>query len=504
MDRKSRVLVVDDERGIREGCRRVLLAEGYEVETAEDGERGLEAIAPCAFDLILVDVKMPGMGGIQLVRRSQEIDPSIVAIMITGYATIETAIEATRSGAYDFVPKPFTPDELTAKVRKGLEHRRLMVEASRLREERERSLIAISAEKSKLLTVVNCMQDPVLVTNREGQLVLFNPAALSLLVSSRDDLVGRPVQSCCRITEIADILTATLTGRGPAGTMLTREVAGPGKDQTLMVNVAPVVDEGAEIIGSVTVARDVSRLKELDRTKSQFVAMVAHELKSPLGVISGYTDLLLSGMAGELTEDARQMLERSKERASSLVRLVDDLLDVSNLEAGRVARRVEAIYIADLLSESVEAISAREDGMGIGFELDVADDLPPVKADREELLRAMGNLLSNAVKYNRERGFVRISACSAGSYVRVDVTDGGFGIPAECIPRLFEEFYRVKSPETRHISGTGLGLAIVKRIVDAHHGRILVESVVGQGSTFSLFIPAVPVAAAPPAVIGEW
>src|SRR5450830_1608312 len=141
MERQARVLVVDDEKGIREGCRRVLQAEGFRVAVATNGEAGLELARTAGFDLALIDVKMPGMGGIELVRQLQQMDPALVSVMITGYATIETAIDATRNGAHDFLPKPFTPDELMAKVEKGLERRWLMLEAQRLRQERERRLL---------------------------------------------------------------------------------------------------------------------------------------------------------------------------------------------------------------------------------------------------------------------------------------------------------------------------------------------------------------------------
>lgn len=484
--RTAKILVIDDERGIREGCRRVLQAEGYGVSTAEDGETGRRLSSSGGFDLLLVDVKLPGVDGIQLVREVHQLDPTLVCVMITGYATLDTAIRATKSGAYDILPKPFTPDELVAKVEKALSRRRLELETRRLREDRERSLLELSAEKSRLLTVINCMQDAVLVTNRDGQLVLFNPAALSLLQPSDGGSIGRAMDEVASIPEIGAQVTNALAA-GQTDIMLTREIS--REDQRLMANTALITDETTAMLGSVTVIRDVTALRQLDTAKSQFIAMVSHEITSPLAAIQGYLDLLLTA-PGIADPSIRQMLERSRERASGLLELIGDLLDVSTIDAGKVARRVESVAIPALIDEATEMVRERTRREGIELVVDVATTLPHARADREDLLRALNNLLTNAIKYNSPAGSVSVSAREEGPHVRIDVKDTGIGIPPECIPRLFDEFYRVKRPETRSIPGTGLGLTIVKRIVEAHHGRVIVASEPGQGSTFSIIMPA--------------
>lgn len=490
METTAKILVVDDERGIREGCRRVLRAEGHTVDTAESAELGLEMAGTQTYDLLLIDVKMPGLGGIELVRHVRQIDTDAVCLMITGHATLETAIEATRSGAYDFLPKPFTPDELLAKVSKALDRRWLALEARRLREEREASLLEISAEKSRLLTIINCMQDGVLVTNREGQLVLYNPAALTMLHLSGGQPIGQPIDGCVPIPELAQLVASALDPATAPSTMLSQEIKGPGGERVLMANVAPVQDERSRTLGSVTVVRDITELKRLDRMKSQFVGMVAHELRAPLAAIQGYMDVLLSSVAGDNPEQARCMLERSRERAAALINLIDDLLDISSIEAGRIARRVEWVHLPNLLLDVMEMIRPRAETRNVSLTEALPGDLLPVHVDREDMVRLFTNLLTNAVKYNRDGGSVRVSARAEGHYVRVNVADTGIGIPTASIPRLFDEFYRVKTPETRQITGSGLGLSIVKRIAEAHHGYVEVESDLGQGSIFSVFLPA--------------
>ena len=178
MAEPANILVVDDEKGIREGCRRILMSEGFSVDVAENGQEGLKAVKTKPFDLILVDLMMPVMGGLDMMEAVGSYDPEIIMIVITGFATIETAVDAMKHGAYDYIPKPFSPDQVLAVVNRGLEKRRLRLQTQRLMEERDQKLLEVAREESKIHTIVNSMADGILVTNRERQLVLWNPAAV--------------------------------------------------------------------------------------------------------------------------------------------------------------------------------------------------------------------------------------------------------------------------------------------------------------------------------------
>ncbi len=486
MEERGRILVVDDEPGMREGCRWVLSAEGYEVALACDGKEGLAKLAGGGFEVALIDLKMPGIDGLDLLRAARERAPDMVCIVITGYATLETAVEATKRGAYEFISKPFTPDELTCSVRRALERRRLLLEARQLREEMERSLLHLSTEKSRLRSIINCMIDGVLVTNREGQLVLTNPAALRMLRLRDADLVGRHLAHSGLSPECAELIASPLAG--PEYEMVVREFA--VGDSVLMANVAPIRDEQGEVLGAVAVLRDITRLKELDKIKSQFVRMVAHELRAPLGAISQYLDVLLSDAVAADPERRGRMLRRCQDRATSLLGLIDDLLDLSSIEAGRVARNLEALSVGMLLAEAVEVFRPQAEARDIALALDVALDVPPVLADRRDLSRVFTNLLSNAIKYNRDGGRVVLAVHQDDGRVLVQFRDTGYGIPPEAMAHLFEEFFRVKMAATERVTGTGLGLSIVKRLVEAHHGYVTVESKLGVGSTFTVDLPA--------------
>jgi two-component system phosphate regulon sensor histidine kinase PhoR len=482
----ERILVVDDERGLREGCKRVLVPEGYLVESAESGEEGWGMVQTIPYDLLLVDVKMPGMSGLDLLSRVLQWDPGIVCIIITGYATLETAVEATKLGAFDFLRKPFSPDELVNLVRKGLAQRRLSLEAQRLREEREQSLLALATEQSRLRTVINAMSDGVMVVNREGTLVLHNPAALRLAEFRGFPSVGCAIGDCLADPSLLERIREEMAGPSAERALISQETqAGP---LTVLASIAPVRDERGQLLGAVVLLRDVTRQKELDRLKSEFVTLVSHELKAPLSAIQGYLDTILAGYATD-PEQQRHWLERSRERAGASLALIQDLLDLSRMETRKVQRKVELLAVADPVAEAVADLKVQADASQITVITDLPASLPRVLGSREELTRLFTNLVSNGIKYNRQGGHLTISGRGEGAYLRIDVADTGIGIPAEEIPNLFQDFYRIKMPETRKVTGTGLGLAIVKRIAEAHQGRVTVESQYGVGSLFTVYLP---------------
>jgi len=272
--------------------------------------------------------------------------------------------------------------------------------------------------------------------------------------------------------------------------MASKELAArTPSDPVLMANCAPVKDERGQIIGAVTVLRDITELKELDKAKSTFVSMVAHELRAPLAAIEGYLDVILEGMGGNDPQKIHRILERSRERTRGLLALINDLLAISRMQAGRLAKEKEKLQLSILLKEVAELIKGEALERKVTVETLVPDDLPLVYANREDITRVVTNLLDNAIKYNRDGGKVFIRASADDTFVRVEVQDTGIGIPKKDTGHLFDEFYRVKSKETRAITGTGLGLSIAKRIVEAHDGHVEVESKLHEGSTFRVLLP---------------
>jgi len=485
----ARILVVDDERGMREGCRRILAAEGYEVETAEDGVDALNCFKTTnsGFDAVLIDLKMPRMNGLDLVERIHQQDEDIVLLVITAYATIDTAVEATKRGAYGYIPKPFAPDELVLPVKHGLEKRALAVEARQLRKERERRLLEVAFERSKSNTIINCMTDGVLVVNRERQIVLRNAAAARMIPGCATIPLPCDLDSL-KSDDLRSLVGESLSSSGDL-VISSKEIM-LGRS-TYMVNASPVLEPNGETLGAVAVLRDITALKKLETAKSLFVSMLAHEVKSPLAAIEGYLNVILSGAAGDDLKRDRRMLERSLVRAKALRTMISELMDLTAIQTGNFAIRRSALDIVEVTAATVEFCRPKAEEKGIDITLGCQPGIEGhrVLADKNAITSILRNLIDNAIKYTAPEGHVNVGIEQDEVYVRVTVTDDGIGMTAAEKARVFDEFFRARNEYTAHIPGTGLGLTVVKRLVELHNGKVTVRSMPGQGSTFTVSLP---------------
>ena len=479
-DPHGAILVVDDELPIRELCRKSLTNAGHSVTVAESGEQALEVFEPGAYDLVLTDLMMPGMSGLDLLKHLLDADSQLACVMITGSATIETAVEAIRLGAFNYVSKPFTPAELVALAEKALEVRRL-------RQEAERNLLLLNEEQSRTRTIVQSMADGVLVTNSEGNLVFYNPALLRLLqITDEVPAIGAPPSPEQFPQELLDWTSEALS---QAETIrIAREL--PGGPPHLAANVALVRDGDGGAVGSVAVIRDITEAKQLEQQMAQFVSMVAHELRSPLGAITQYLDVILGGVIGEDREKLEQILGRCRNRAGALSQLVNDLLEFSRLRRGKARERTFVnVNLREIIAETVEFASQAAAKRDVKLSSSLPENLPSITADREEMVRLFTNFIDNAIKYNREGGSVDVRGDALGGNVRIEILDTGIGMPKDQLSYVGEAFYRVKTSETVRITGTGLGVSICKEIIEAHDGQLEIESEEGKGSTFRMLFP---------------
>ncbi len=484
----TRVLVVDDELGMREGCRRILVREGYEVETAEDGIVALEVFDRFRdFAAVLVDMKMPKVGGLELIQELRDRDDDVVLLMITAYATINTAVEATKRGAYGYIPKPFSPEELLVRVRNGLERRSLKIEARRLREERERRLLEVAVERSKCSTIIDCMTDGVLVVHRDHQVVLRNAEARRLFPQAGSQPLPAELATLRR-DEVQTLIEETLEANGRR--ISTREIS--LEAGTYMVNASPVLDGSGETNGAVAVFRDITALKKLSHAKSMFASMVAHEVKSPLAAIESYLGILFDDVLEPDPERDRRMIGRCLIRARTLRTMVTELISLVAVETGNFTLKRSPLDMCTVVAEVNNQWQdrAREKNVELCLVFSSDDfDGWEVLADRDALRSILSNLIDNAIKYTPPGGRVATTISHDGLYVKLAVCDTGIGMNKEERERVFEEFYRVKNDDTVDIPGTGLGLSLVKRLVELHQGTVKVRSERGRGSEFTVHLP---------------
>jgi signal transduction histidine kinase len=377
MNPMTKILVIDDEPGIREGCKRALTPQGFSVDAAENGEDGLRLMQASSYDLVLLDVMMPGISGMDVLGAIHAHDPEIICIIITGFATVELAVSAIKQGAYDFLTKPFASDDLMLVVNRGLERRRLSLEAKRLQ--------TIEAEAKRL-------------------------------------------------------------------------------------------------------AEEKARLEELDKAKLAFIRLVTHELQAPVAAIQSYLELILESYIPP--EKQRDILQKAMARAQEQVALLTDLLEFGRLRTVKPPTLPVPVQVDAMLRQVVGQLEAQAIQKNIHFEVSIAAPLPPVRVLPDQMKSVWTNLISNAIKYTPEGGAIEIVLRESDGQLVGQVRDTGIGIPPEAQPQLFTEFFRADNAKTFSPHGTGLGLTIVKQIVENAGGAIQVESQVGQGSTFTIKLPA--------------
>ncbi len=479
----ARVLVVDDEYGVRSGIRQILELEGYEVAEAATGEEALALLRAQEFDVGLLDYRLPDVDGLTILQTIKSEGLQLMTCMITAYANIDTAIAATRQGVDFFLPKPFLPDDLLGVVETLLRHKQARDEAERLRKEHEAGLLALAEEKTQTHSLVSSLRDAVMVVNRAGDVVLANRAMTALLGVPEEEALRRPA--------------AELLREGPLAT-LAEPLAAPLKDRTVgqlalgeatyMTSIVTFRAEDGTAQGRILTLSDISQVRRLAMEKERFIRTMVHEMKSPLGAVRAIVEVATDKSLGPELDSYLPMLHRAEDRIDNLVQLIGDLLSLSRSEQAQGEPQLQEVRPAvdAALSLEAERLAARN----IEARTELQPDLPPVLLPDGDLDLMLSNLVGNAVKYNRDGGTVTVRARRLDEWVRIEVEDTGVGIAKENLDLVLTEFFREKRPETRGLEGSGLGLTITKRLVERAGGHLYIESEVDAGSTLTVLLPA--------------
>ncbi|MBM4140992.1 MAG: PAS domain-containing protein [Nitrospira sp.] len=341
--------------------------------------------------------------------------------------------------------------------------------------------------KESLNAVIDSLSDGILVTNELGRVILYNQKAEALLGITGNAALGQPVQDHIKNDVLVGLITKILTLNMPyhAEEVCLMDIG----NTRLRVHINPVRDTNGLLVGSVSLLHDVAQLSAIDKIKSNFLAMVSHQLKSPLSSTLLQTSILLEEMVGGLNEKQRDLVQKVKAKIKGMTDMVNDILDVCMVEEGVYIAQIEPLNLSEILQRTIDLIQPQAQDKDIALQVTAEDNLPLMSGNKSSMEAMFINLISNAIKYTHSRGQVSIGLKKDAQHLQLKVSDTGIGIEEKDILRIFDKFYRARSEKTKHISGTGLGLSIVKGVVDAHRGSIYVESEVGKGTTFTVLLP---------------
>ncbi|MEX1180547.1 MAG: ATP-binding protein [Cucumibacter sp.] len=477
--KKQSVLIVDDEAQVAIALAD-LLEEDFQVVTETSPLAALERLrASDDFSVIVSDQRMPGMSGDQLFAEAKEL--SIASrVLITGYADIGAVIDAVNQGKiYGYLTKPWKAEDIYFTVSRAAESADLNRKVLR--------------EQALLQQLMASSVDAIAIKDREHKYLRLNHAESRLLGAGEPRLVeGRSAGEflpASRADATRAIEEQILTTGMPILDRLEQVTTRDERVRWFSSNLAPVHDDRREIVGLVSITRDVTEMRKLDEMKDQFIATVRHELRSPLTAMRGALSLLQSGAAGELSGQARRMIEISNRNCHDLLKLVNDLLETELLVNGRLDLDRSTFSVAELVAAAVAA--ARAMALDADVEVRAAPGLPDVAidADRRRMLEVLDKLIANAVAAAPLGTTVNVSAEARDGRVRLTVADRGAGIPDDLREHVFKRFTQVDSSDSRPKGGVGLGLFIARSLVEAQGGTIDFASDETRGTVFFVDLP---------------
>ena len=340
---------------------------------------------------------------------------------------------------------------------------------------------ALTDQRNALTAVLTHMADGVIITDREGQVRLMNPAAAQLLGFPQDTATGKSLVAVARDHQVVEVWRRCQESDEEQ----SEAVEMVGRGPFLQVVATPLRDTPQD--GCLVLLQNLTQIRRLETVRRDFISNISHELRTPLASLKALVDTLHDGALDD-PPAARHFLECMETEVDTMTQMVQELLELSRIESGQVPLRLEPAPVADAVLSPVERLQAQAERAGLRLTVDLPSDLPPLLIDVERVQQALTNLVHNGIKFTPPGGKVTITAAPVGDEVIISIRDTGVGIPADDLPRIFERFY--KADRARSGGGTGLGLAIAKHIILAHGGRIWVESVEGKGSIFHIALPA--------------
>ncbi len=364
-----------------------------------------------------------------------------------------------------------------------VEYDRLKVYADRI----EALMKEIENQRDEFQSILSSMAEGIVVLDATNRIVSLNPASERLFGRPSEELVGNDIKAYLDLSksEITDILVHQADGD-------VQPVRKKIDERVFSINLQSVKGQEGQLGRVVCAIRDITELDRVDQMKTEFVSMVSHELRTPLTSIKGYVDMVLDGEAGEINEEQTNYLEVARASTDRLITLVNELLDVSRIEAGGIELRLRTIVLQDMVRSVAVSLRTQIEKNKIVLKLDMPRKSIRVYADSNRVTEVLTNLLSNACNYSPVGASITVKTRIVDGQAQVDVTDTGIGISPEDQDKIFAKFYRVDNSMTKQVSGTGLGLSVARSLVEMQGGRIWLKSKLNKGSTFSFTIPLAP------------
>lgn len=383
---------------------------------------------------------------------------------------------------------------LTVKSGDELGHlaQEIMTMTGKLKAFHELNVSRILAEQRRSEAIIRSLSDGLMVVDNEFKITAINPMAVRMLDLGPEQAEGRHFFEIITNQTLYQPLKTTIeTGQPPQLDEPAANLTVERNGQTHYYHFAitPVKTKQGQMLGAVLLLQDITKLKTLDRLKSEFVVTASHELRTPLTSIAMSIGLLAENSQAKLSANEQALLCAAQEDVQRLRALVNDLLDLSKIESGRMEMAFEPVAVSLLIERAISTVAAQAEEKGLKLRQQLPVELPPVKADPNKIAWVLTNLIANAIRYTAKGGGIEVSAKLAGNFVYVSVSDEGAGIPLEYQSKIFDKFVQVKNDKA--VGGSGLGLAICKEIVKAHGGTIWVNSTPGQGSAFTFTLPAI-------------
>ncbi|MFZ3166328.1 MAG: ATP-binding protein [Candidatus Methanoperedens sp.] len=494
---QTKVMIVEDERIVAEDIQSSLKNLGYAVSSiVSSGNKAIEDAEKYHPDIVLMDIVLKGeMDGVEAAEQIR-IRFNIPIIYLTAYSDEEILERSKITEPFGYIIKPFNDREL---------HTSIEIALYKYKMERK-----VKESEQRLSATINGMGEGVIATDEKGIIEILNPFAEALTGWRKEDAIGKSLD------EVFNIISEGMVKKveNPVAKVIREGNFYGLAENTFLISKNRIkipVDISGSLIkdirdyitGGVFIFVDITERKKAEETrqnnldlayankeKSEFLASMSHELRTPLNAIIGFSDIMIAGIGGNLNETQKGYVEDICNAGNHLLVIIDDILDLSKVEAGKMELIIEEFSVNELLESTINLIKIKAMKHNINIIRDIDSQLEFMEGDKQKIKQVLFNLLSNAVKFSKQNGgTITVAVKKIDGMVRFSVSDTGIGIEKKNLNKLFKEFQQLDSGITRKYGGTGLGLVISKKLVELHGGKMTVESIYGEGSTFAFALP---------------